>query len=66
MTTRDPEHEMHIFLCPQYEPLKGSYPRVDNSRAYRQFYSAHEKKLSEVDALFRTFLIQGGPEFGHN
>jgi hypothetical protein len=54
---------MHIFLCPQSEPLKGLYPRVFNSRAYRRFYSAHENKLSEVDALFRTFLTQGGPEY---
>jgi hypothetical protein len=61
--TQDPEDEMHIFVCPQYEPLKGSYPRVFNSRAYRQFYSAHENKLSEVDELFRTFLTQGGHEF---
>ncbi len=61
--TQDLEDEMHIFVCPQYEPLKGSYPRVFNSRAYRRFYSAHENKLSEVDAHFRTFLTQGGPEF---
>ena len=61
--TQDPEDEMHIFVCPLYEPLKGSYPRVFSSRAYRQFYSAHESKLSEVDELFRTFLTQGGPEF---
>ena len=61
--TQDPEDEMHIFVCPLYEPLKGSYPRVLSSRAYRQFYSAHESKLSEVDELFRSFLTQGGPEF---
>jgi hypothetical protein len=36
---------------------------VFSSRAYRQFYSAHESKLSEVDEIFRTFLTQGGPEF---
>jgi hypothetical protein len=60
---QDPEDEMHIFVCPQYEPLKETYPRVFNSRAYRQFSIAHEQKLSEVDALFRTFLTQGGPEF---
>jgi hypothetical protein len=61
--TQDPEDEMHICVCPQYEPLKGSYPRVFNSWAYRRFYSAHENKLSEVDAFFLTFLTQGGPEF---
>jgi hypothetical protein len=62
--TQDPEDEMHTFVCPQYEPLKGTYPRVFNSRAYQQFYSAHANKLSEVDTLFRTILTQGGPEFG--
>ena len=60
---QDPEDEMHIFVCPQYEPLKETYPRVFNSRAYRQFSIAHEQKLSEVDALFRTFLTQVGPDF---
>ena len=61
--TQDPEDEMHIFVCPLYEPLKRSYRRVFSARAYRQFYIAHESKLSEVDDLFRTFLTQGGPEF---
>ena len=61
--TQDPEDELHIFVCPLYEPLKGSYPRVFSSRAYWQCYIAHESKLSEVDDLFRTFLTQGGPEF---
>ena len=61
--TQDPEDKMHICVCPKYEPRKGSYPRVLNSRAYRRFYSAHEKKLSDVNAFFRTFLTQGGPEF---
>jgi hypothetical protein len=60
--THDPDDEMHIFVCPQYELLKGTYPRVFYSGAYQQFYSAHENKLSEVDTLFRTFLTQGGLE----
>jgi hypothetical protein len=52
---KDPLDEMHIFVCPHYEPQKGTYPRVYYSRAYQQFYSAHANKLSEVDTLFRTF-----------
>jgi hypothetical protein len=61
--THDPDDKMHLFVCPQYEPLKGTYPRVLNSRAYRQFNSAHDNKLSEVDTLFSAFLTQGSPEF---
>jgi hypothetical protein len=61
--TQDPEDEVHSFMCAQYEPLKGSYPWVFTSRAYRQLYSAHENKLFQVDAFFRTFLTLGGREF---
>jgi hypothetical protein len=64
--THNPEVDMHILVCPQYEPLKGAYPRFFNSRAYRQFHSADANKSSEVDTLFRMFLTQGGGEFGHN
>jgi hypothetical protein len=57
------ENVMHIFVCPQYEPLKGAYPRVLNSRAYRLFHSAHAIKSSDFNPLFRTFPTQGGPVF---
>jgi hypothetical protein len=55
--TCDSEDEMHLFICPQYKPQKGAYPRVLNSRAYRQFCSAEANHDPEVNTLFRTFLI---------
>jgi hypothetical protein len=61
--TRDLGYEMHLFVCPQYDPRKGAYPRVLNSRAYRQFRSAEANHDSEVDMLFHNFLTHGGPDF---
>jgi hypothetical protein len=43
-------YEIHIFVCPQYEPLKGAYTMTFNSRAYRQVHSAMQ--TTEVDTLF--------------
>jgi hypothetical protein len=60
-------NEMHLFfVCPLYEPLKDhTHGCCFGSRAYRQFYIAHEQ-VSEVDDLFRTFLTQGDLNFGHS
>jgi hypothetical protein len=60
--TRDLEDEMHLFIFPKYDTLKGDYPRVNTSWVYHQFRSADATHNPEVDKCFRKFLTHRGSE----